>query len=96
MTPSVEVQGTQQQDVEEDDGLFSVDLEARKAGLRAQLAVFVKVRKPCTCATPEPHMCYVNAVLAAFPGYMCINTKLWTQTHSMDSRTQCHTEHCTA
>ncbi|KAL3152067.1 hypothetical protein ABBQ32_001175 [Trebouxia sp. C0010 RCD-2024] len=42
VTPSVEVQGTQQQDVEEDDGLFSVDLEARKAGLRAQLAVFVK------------------------------------------------------
>ena len=41
--PSAELQGGQQQDVEEDDVLFSIDLEARKAGLRAQLAVFAKV-----------------------------------------------------
>lgn len=46
--PSAEVQGAQQQDVEEEvDMLFSVDLEARKAGLRAQLAVFAKVRAYC-------------------------------------------------
>lgn len=44
VAPSVEVQDMQSQDVEEDDGLFSVDLGACKAGLRAQLAVFVKVR----------------------------------------------------
>lgn len=44
-TPPAEVQGALQQDFEEeDDMLFSVDLEARKAGLRAQLAVFAKVR----------------------------------------------------
>lgn len=46
--PSAEVQGAQQQGVEEEDNvLFSVDLDARKAGLRAQLAVFAKVRAYC-------------------------------------------------
>ena len=41
--PPAEVQGAHQQDSQEEDVLFSVDLEARKAGLRAQLALFAKV-----------------------------------------------------
>lgn len=45
--PSADVQGAAQEDTEEEDVLFSVDLEARKAGLRAQLAVYAKVN--CFC-----------------------------------------------
>lgn len=34
----------------EDDVMFKVDLQARKAGLRAQLAAFTKVlKKACPC-----------------------------------------------
>lgn len=44
--PSAEVQ-VPQQVIEDDDVLFCVDLEARKAGLKAQLAVLAKVRAYC-------------------------------------------------
>lgn len=57
VAPSAEMQGGQHRDVEEDDGLFSVDLKARKAGLRAQLAVFAKVPKSYTSANPARHTC---------------------------------------
>ena len=44
--PMAEAQGRQQQEAAEDDVVFMVDLEARKAGLRSQLAAFTKVPHP--------------------------------------------------
>ena len=57
-----------QQDIEDDDVLFSVDLEARKAGLRAQLAVFAKVRAYCM---PQ-HSCCCLVLTPGIPATMAI------------------------